>query len=403
LVSTGAPRHDVAIYAPAAACLYERRPHVTGGAERQTTLLAAGLTQAGLRVAHVVLPVEEPDPGLPPNLTLVQRRLVTTGRGPAARAAQLRQVWSALAEADAAVYVFRSGLPTLGITELFCRLHGRRLVFAVSNDLDLTLDFFENRRPERELYKFGVRGADAVVVQSHRQAGLARRMFPRLPRVVELPSFAASAPLSTAVPEAFLWVGRLDKHKQPLRYVELAAALPEAQFWMVARQLDPERSGGSPGGGADPGLEQEIRARAASLPNLTMLEQRPHAQAMELVERSVAVVNTGRAEGMPNLFLEAWARGIPVLTFEFDPDGQVARGALGESAEGSVERFREGAWRLWQTRGDRADLATRVRAHVESTHGVHAVTARWLELIADVRSEAPVSPSAPDRRSRRSS
>jgi glycosyltransferase involved in cell wall biosynthesis len=384
-VSARRPRHDVAIYTPAAACLYERRPQATGGAERQTTLLASGLTRAGLRVAHIVLPVEEPDPALPENLTLVQRRLVTTGRGPRARAAQLRQVWSALAEADAAVYVYRSGLPTLGVTELFCRAHRRRLVFAASGDLDLTLGFFERRGPERELYKLGVRGADAVVLQTRRQRELARQTFPRLSRVVELPSFATSAPLSTSPPEAFLWVGRLDRHKQPLRYVELAAALPDAQFRMVARQLDPERSGGSPGGGPGAALEREVHERAAGLANLTMLEQRPHAEAMRLVDRSVAVVSTGRAEGMPNLFLEAWARGIPVLTYEFDPDGRIARERLGESAEGSAERFRDGARRLWETRGDRAELADRVRAHVQAAHGVEAVTARWLELIDELR------------------
>ena len=51
------PRNDVAIYTPTATVLYERQPEVTGGAERQTTLLAAALARAGLRVAHIVLPV----------------------------------------------------------------------------------------------------------------------------------------------------------------------------------------------------------------------------------------------------------------------------------------------------------------------------------------------------------
>jgi glycosyltransferase involved in cell wall biosynthesis len=378
------PRHDVAIYAPAAACLYERRPQVTGGAERQTTLLASGLARGGLRVAHIVLPVENPDPALAGRLTLVQRRLVTTGRGPLARSAQLRQVWSALAEADAAVYVFRSGLPALGVTALYCRAHGRGLIFASSIDLDFTLEFYAGRRPELELYKFGVRSADAVVIQSRRQEGLARRAFPSLSRIVEIPSFAEPAPLSTAAPEAFFWVGRLDRYKQPIRYVELAESMPEARFWMVARRLDPERSGGSPGASHDAELEQEVHERAARLPNLELLEQRPHAAAMELVGRSVAVVNTGRAEGMPNLFLEAWARGIPVLSYEFDPDGRIVRESLGESAGGSPERFREGARRLWDERAARAELAGRVRRNLEATHGVHAVTRRWQELIADV-------------------
>ena len=378
------PRHDVAIYAPAAACLYERRPQVTGGAERQTTMLASGLTRAGLRVAHIVLPVQDPDPALQERVTLVQRRLVTTRRDPVARSAQLREVWSALAEADAGAYIFRSGLPALGVTALFRRARGRRLIFASSIDLDFTLEFYDGRRPELELYKFGVRNADAVVVQSRRQEELARRAFPRLSRIVEIPSFAEPAALSTAPPEAFFWVGRLDQYKQPLRYVQLAESMPDARFWMVARRLDPDRSGGSPGADHDAALEHEVFERAARLPNLELLEQRPHAEAMELVDRSVAVVNTGRAEGMPNLFLEAWARGIPVLSYEFDPDARIVRERLGVAAEGSFERFREGARQLWDERDVRSPLAGRVRRYLESTHGLEAVTARWQRLIADV-------------------
>lgn len=379
-------RHDVAIYAPAAACLYERRPDVTGGAERQTTLLARGLTRAGLRVAHIVLPVGDPDPSLDHQLTLVQRRLVTTKRGPVERSLQLRRIWSALAEADADVYVFRSGLPALGITALFCRVRRRRLVFACSNNADLTFDFYADRRPELEVYRFGARNADALVVQSEEQVELARRAFPRQSRIVEVPSFAESAAHSTARPEAFLWVGRLDEHKQPLRYIELAEAVPEARFWMILRRLDPERSGGSPGGKADPELEQQVYERAARAPNLELLEQRPHREAMELVERSVAVVNTGPAEGMPNLFLEAWARGIPALTFKFDPDGRVGREGLGVAAEGSRERFHEGARQLWRERDDRGGLSARVRAYLESTHSVDAVSGRWVEVIKDLAS-----------------
>jgi glycosyltransferase involved in cell wall biosynthesis len=379
------PRNDVAIYAPAAACLYERRPEVTGGAERQTTLLARGLVRAGLRVAHIVLPVEDPDPTLESSLTLVQRPLVATRRGPAVRSLQLMRVWAALAEADAGVYVFRSGTAAIGVGALMCRLRGRRLVFASSNNLDFTFDFFAGRRPELELYKYGARRAAAVVVQSREQAELARRAFPKVLRVVEVPSFAEPAPRSTARPQAFLWVGRLDRYKRPGRYLALAEAVPEAHFWMLIRRLDPERSGGIPGGGREPELEREVRARAAGLPNLEILEQRPHGEAMHLVERSVAIVNTGAAEGMPNLFLEAWARGIPVLSYEFDPDQRIATHSLGVAADGLPQRFHDGARRLWREREDRAELSSRTRAHVESTHGLDAVTSRWLELISDLR------------------
>lgn len=379
------PIHEVAIYAPAAACLYERKQEVTGGAERQTALLAAGLAGAGLDVAHIVLPVADPKPDLADGLTLVQRRLVSTRRGPIRRSAQLAQVWSALSEADAEIYVFRHSLAALGIAALYCRAHRRRLVFAASSDLDFSFDFFSGRRPELELYKLGVRGAGAVVIQTTSQEGLARDAFPRLSRVEEIASFAESAEPTSATPEAFLWTGRLDAIKQPLRYLELAEAVPEARFWMVVRQLDPERAGGSPGEGPEAGLEQQVYERAARLPNLELLDQRPHQEAMELVERSAAVVNTGPTEGMPNLFLEAWARGVPALTHSFDPDGRISRLGLGFAAGGSAEAFADGARRLWRERDERKELSLRVRSYLKAAHGVEAVTHRWVELIGELR------------------
>jgi len=377
---------DVAIYSPEAAALYRRKPVASGGAERQTTLLATRLSAAGLRVAHIVEPVEDPAPARAESPALIQRELVTTRRGPLARFGQAGRIWSALGEADADVYVFRTSLPAVGVAATFCRTRRRRLIFSSSNNLDFTFGFFPGRRPELEVYKFGVRHSDAVVVQSREQIDLARRAFPNLRRVVEIPSFAQPAAVWTKAPEAFLWVGRLDAYKQPLRYIELAEKLSEARFWMVVRRLDPERVGRAPAGGAgDPALEREVVERARQLSNLELLEPRPHSDAMKLVERSVAVVNTGVAEGMPNLFLEAWAHGVPVLSYEFDPDGRVARRGLGLAAGGSVERFHRGARDLWRQRLDRGKVSAHVREYVEATHGPDAVTGRWLALIDELR------------------
>lgn len=374
------PAHDVAIYAPHAACLYEREPGVTGGAERQTALLAAELASRGTRTAHIVLPLEAPREMSQPALSLVQRRPFATDHRYVGRAVELARIWSALNEADAATYVFRSGLAALGVTALFCRTRRRRLIFSSANNADFTFDFYRGRRRELEAYKFGVRRSDAVVVQSGEQVALARKTFPNVERIIEIPSFAELAAPSPGHPEAFLWTGRLDEYKQPLRFLRLAEAVPEARFWMIPKFLH-----------EDPLLAREVRERAAGLPNLELLESRPHTEAMGLIERSVAIVNTGSAEGMPNLFLEAWARGVPVASFEFDPDGRIDRLGLGVAADGSWERFRSGVQELWQAREERAEIAARVRSYVTSLHDPDAVTQRWAELIEELTVHQPAN------------
>jgi glycosyltransferase involved in cell wall biosynthesis len=211
-----------------------------------------------------------------------------------------------------------------------------------------------------------------VVVQSQDQLLLARQAFPTLRRIEHIPSFAETPPPSDGRRRAtsFLWIGRLVSAKQPMRYVELARALPQAQFVMI---VVPQRSG--------PTEIEDIRSAARDLPNLELLDPLPHEQLSELVADAVAIVNSSTFEGMPNVFLEAWARGVPALTLQFDPDGVIARRGLGLTAGGSWEQFVDGAIELWETRAQREEVSRRTRCYVEEVHSPDAVGARWIELI----------------------
>jgi glycosyltransferase involved in cell wall biosynthesis len=231
-------------------------------------------------------------------------------------------------------------------------------------------------RIDRALYRLGVRLADAVVVQSEEQAALARKAFPSLRRVRRIPSFAEAAPAASAdrpSRNAFLWFGRFVSYKQPLLYLALARGVPEARFIMIpvpdeasSREL------------------AELRSEAGGIANLELLDPVPHERLSALIASAVAVVNTSVLEGVPNAFLEAWARGVPVLTLQFDPDRVVERERLGVSAQGSWNRFVEGARELWKARLDRDELSRRVRAYVDEAHSMETVGAQWSALIREV-------------------
>ena len=47
-----------------------------------------------------------------------------------------------------------------------------------------------------------------------------------------------------------------------------------------------------------------------------------------LYDRAKVLVNTSDVEGFPNSYLQAWIRGVPVVTL-IDPDGVIEREGLG--------------------------------------------------------------------------
>ena len=367
------PSRDVAIYSPRSVHWYERRGGRGGGAERQMMLLARALAGRGLRVGHIAF---EPRDlvTLPPNLELVVRAPESEGSSLIGGVREAVRAWRGVAEADARVTIVRMATPALGVAGLWCRIRRRRLVFSSANDRDFLVDAGPDSGPKRALYRLGLRLCDAVVVQSKDQVRLARELVPRSREVVTIPSFCEPAPeiAGRAVePESFLWIGRLTPEKSPERFLELAAALPDARFVLV-----PVPPASAPVDSSD------MREAARDLPNLTVSDALPHGELMQLVARAAAVVNTSSVEGMPNVFLEAWARGVPALTLRCDPDGVITRRGLGVAADGSWDSFVAGARELWDGRHERAELSQRTLAYIEEVHSLEAVAERWAAVVA---------------------
>jgi glycosyltransferase involved in cell wall biosynthesis len=366
-------RREVAIYVPESVYWYERTGGWGGGAERQMMLLARALAPRGVCVAHIVYRPQDPAP-LPPGLTLVPREADPGTRSLAGGLKEIARIWRSLARANARVTIARRATPAVGIAALFAKVHRRKLIYSSASNVDFLPARQERGRSlARLLYRLGVRFADVVVVQSADQATFARTSFPRLREVVHIPSFCEPAEEAGhgVVGGSLLWIGRVLAIKRPLCFVELARAVPEGRFTMIANEH-----------GAGRELE-EVRAAARDVPNLELLDRAPHEDVMDLISRSVGVVSTSvpKVEGFPNVFLDAWARGIPVLTLDCDPDGVVERHQLGIFAAGSWERFVAGARELLNGSEQRAELSRRTRAYVDEVHSVDAVADRWAELV----------------------
>lgn len=361
---------DLAVFAPAMGPLLAHPSAAApGGAQVQILMLTRALAARGHRVGIMVvsdgsveLPGERDGVAVIELASSTPRRLLMPGLSFSAWTAALARQ---LASVRACTYLHRGASAEAGVVAIAARLCRRRYVYASASVVDFDFDQLERRPPYAALFRLGVRAAHALVVQSEEQAGLCRARFGREPLIIPSLTEAGAPPAGSA--RAFLWAGRLAPYKRPERLLELARALPDARFVIV--------------GGADlsdGGRAAKTMARdCAVMPNVDFLGECSRERVLELMHSAVAVVSTSEWEGMPNVFLEGWARGVPALSLSHDPDGAIERERLGGFAHGSRERFAGLARELWTTRDARAELSDRCRSYIAREHGLEAAVARW--------------------------
>lgn len=366
-------RRDVAIYSPGS-CLYfeaggvtgEARRQEGGGAELQMALLALGLVTKGLRVGLITYPIHRPRSISQPLPDLTERPSYDGDRPLVGKLAEMVNVWRALSRADARTYIFRGGGPVMLAAALFTRLHRRKLIFSAANDLDFDFHRADQAPWSRFLSRIWFKAVDLVIVQRREQLDLARRIG--VDPFALVPSFAEPVEAAHDGGDAILWVGRVVDYKRPLAFLELAEALPELRFRML--YID-----------SDPSLTERVEAIGAGIGNLELLRGLPRPRVLEELDRTKALVSTSAKEGMPNVFLEAWARGIPVISLDYDPDGRIVADRLGVVAGGSMDRLRARTETLWRDAGLRDELGRNGRSYVRRVHSPEAVAEQWAELI----------------------
>ena len=374
-MSRSEPSRDVAIYAAEAHAFYERKagppPHFGGGgAEFQTAQMALRLADSGLETAHIVYPVQDLAE-TPERLTVVARSAYQGEGGPLAKLREARAIWKSLREADARVNILRAYGLHLVVGAIYSKLHRRPWVMSGSNDLEFMPEKRSGPRVGR-LYRWAIGSADSIVTQTAQQGEIAEREFPDVEDFDVIRSFAEPAEPAAGPFESFLWAGRVVDYKRPLEYVELARAFPDATFRMVLVEM-PD---------SPPEIMAALHAAGEELDNLEVLGAMPREGILELMESTIAVVVTSEYEGMPNVFLEAWARGIPVLTLSFDPDGRIEDDGLGISAGGSRTAMVDGARRLSSDPDVRRQMGERGRDYVAANHYPEVIGRKWADKLA---------------------
>lgn len=346
--------------------------HCNGGESVQQTLLGRALARRGHDVSMVVWDYGQMDGAQWETIRTFKAYRVDAGL-PVLRFIHPRWtgLWSALTRANAELYYVSCASLEVGLVALFCRRFRKRFVFRTASDTDCDRSRVRLRfARDRWLYAYGLRRANAILVQSASQAQALARSYGLAGRVagmlVEMPS---SSTLARDID--VLWVANIRRLKRPDRFLELADALPDLKMHMA----------GGPVRGVE-ALFHDVSRAAAARTNVHFHGALSYWDANALYGRARVFVNTSEIEGFPNSYLQAWIRGVPVVTM-IDPDGVIEREGLGVAVR-SPAQMRGAIGRLladpaaWQAASDRC------RAFVAREHGEDRVVGTYLDTFDKV-------------------
>jgi len=331
-----------------------------GGAEVQAAFVARALKDQGLDVSLVVA-------DLPAGISIpypVENAFRSRDGVPILRFFHPRMtgINDALERADADVYYQRNAGMVTGLVAHFARRNNRMFVYGAGSDTDFAFRelLIEGVR-DKVIFTYGLRRAHGVVVQNNVQLDRARRTLTN-PVVTISNGVLPVDPAAVRPDGPVLWAGSLRSVKRPNLFIELARRFPKREFVIVGGSTTTEVAYAA-------ATEKEARA----VPNIRLTGWLPHGDVIREIARASVVVNTSIVEGFPNVYLEAWNHGVPVVSFN-DVDGLLANEKLGALC------------------ADIDDMEKKLRLLLENSEEMRAASERARRVVTERFSPAVLGP-----------
>ncbi len=203
------------------------------------------------------------------------------------------------------------------------------------------------------VYPYLLRKADLVLVQHEGQRqillknGIKSLLFPNLINLKEFP-----AEKGTSCKD-FIYVGSLKARKGFKKFYELVSKAPLNYFKVVGQPSDNEGY-----------LYFE---KLKTFENVKLLGRLNHTDTLNEIANSRALISTSPMEGFPNVFIEAWACGIPVLSLHVDPGNIIEKENLGWVAHGNMNKLLE----VMNNIDNNTEFSRRTKIYVENTHALN--------------------------------
>lgn len=218
------------------------------------------------------------------------------------------------------------GCAHTGIAAFYALRNDCTMVWRVSSDRSVVptkINWW--RRPhhwiERAFLEYGIKRAHVVLAQTRAQQGhLAARFGRDDALLVQNFHLEVPEPVRRNDLKRVVWIGNLKVLKNPQAFVRLAQRYsdrPDVELVMIGATSD------------STSWTNEALDLIRSTANLKYLGALTQEQVNAELESARVLVNTSDYEGFPNTFIQAWLRGVPVVSLHADPDALLSAEGLG--------------------------------------------------------------------------
>jgi glycosyltransferase involved in cell wall biosynthesis len=261
-------------------------------------------------------------------------------------------------EASPDVIYQQVGCAHTGIAAFYAKRRKCRLFWRVASDDDVARQKHDWRRPhyvvERCFLDYGIRNASVIIAQTKNQQRLLEENYGRSDAFVvrnfhPLPS---DAQRPAGERKLVVWIANLKPVKNPEAFLRLAARLRDrgdTDLLMI---------------GGRQGKESWLRTimeMIGQLPNLRYIGEQSQDEVNAILSAAYVFVNTSHYEGFANTFIQAWMRGVPVVSLRVNPDGLLDDERIGILSR-NEEKLYEDVSRLLENPGVTQAMGQRSRA-----------------------------------------
>jgi glycosyltransferase involved in cell wall biosynthesis len=312
-----------------------------GGAELQAYKIATELVRRGWEVHYVSEKKGEPGDSIDDSgviLHWLEERKSGQGLFNWVRLSRL------LKEIQPGVIYMRTTLEYTGIVAILARRYGIKYVWASASDRHCQRGKYREswrdyRNPINKVFKcilfwisdrlvsYGIRHADVAIVQSKQQKALLETNYRKTSEIIKNAHHIPESNRRTVDRETVLWLANIKPKKRLDLFIELAARCVDLpiKFQII---------------GEDKSSSLKGLSATMGTGNLEYVGAVTPDEVGPFFEQACIFVNTSDSgyEGFPNTFIEAWMRGVPVVSLNTDPDNVIQRHGLGFHS-GSFEKM----------------------------------------------------------------